>query len=620
VGQAVSTGTQVAGYRLEELVGRGGMGVVYRAHDLALERSVALKLLAPELAEDTGFRERFLVESRLAASLDHPNVVPIYDAGEVEGQLYLAMRYVDGSDLKALLQEEGALEPARAIQIVSQVAEALDAAHARGLVHRDVKPSNVLLDETEHAYLADFGLTRRLAEQAPDFEAGLSLGTPAYVAPEQIEGKELDGRADQYSLACLLCECLSGEPPFPRSSEAAVLFAHLEETPPAPPGLEQVMAKALAKQPKERYGSCRELVDAARSALSLEPKRVRRPVVAAAVVVAVVAAGLAAFFLARGGGAEPRTTAPPAGDGKVVRIDPATGKTRSAVAFGQDLSDVAVGPGSVWVASLGSGTLARIDSDSGRLDETISVAGAGSGPSGIAVSGGLVWIVNGGDDKVRLYKVRDKQFSNVERPLPAGVGCACPGEELPAVADGPWLWTVSRAQHALKRFAAEQSTVDPTPLRTGSAPAGLAIGESAVWVVTTIAVPTLFKIDSTTNRIIGVRELGSSIPSGVAAGKGAVWVANLLDDTVIRIEPHLRGDSPLSHSERLDVMARIRVGRAPNDVAVGEGSVWVVNYLDGTLSRIDSATNAVTGTFKVGPYPDHVAVGEGSVWVTLDPP
>ena len=235
----MSVGTQIAGYRLEEEIGRGGMGVVYRAHDVALERSVALKLLAPALAEDPEFRERFLVESRLAASLDHPNVVPVYDAGEVEGQLYLAMRYVEGSDLKRLLADEGKLEPARAIAVCSQIANALDAAHARGLVHRDVKPSNVLLDEREHAYLADFGLTRRLTDAAPDFDAGLSLGTPAYVAPEQIEGKDVDGRADQYSLACLLHECLTGEPPFPRGSEAATLFAHLEEPPPAAPGLDE---------------------------------------------------------------------------------------------------------------------------------------------------------------------------------------------------------------------------------------------------------------------------------------------------------------------------------------------------------------------------------------------
>ena len=281
----MTIGTQIAGYRLEELIGKGGMGVVYRAHDLALERSVALKLLSPVLAEDPDFRERFLVESRLAASLDHPNVVPIYDAGEVEGQLYLAMRYVEGTDLKRLLAQEGTLEPERAIAICSQIADALDAAHARGLVHRDVKPSNVLLDEREHAYLADFGLTRRLSDQAPDFEAGLSVGTPSYVAPEQIEGKELDGRADQYSLACLLYECLTGELPFPRGSEAATLFAHLEEAPPAPAGLEDVIPRAMAKDPADRYESCRAFVATAHRALSAPRTRGRRRWLAAALVV-----------------------------------------------------------------------------------------------------------------------------------------------------------------------------------------------------------------------------------------------------------------------------------------------------------------------------------------------
>jgi serine/threonine-protein kinase len=283
-------GTRIAGYRLEELVGRGGMGVVYRAHDLALERSVALKLLSPSLAQDRDFRERFLVESRLAASLEHPNVVPIHGAGETDGQLYLAMRYVEGSDLKRRLQEESALEQARAIAICVQVAEALDAAHARGLVHRDVKPSNVLLDEEEHAYLADFGLTRRLIDQAPDFNAGLSLGTPAYVAPEQIEGKDVDGRADQYSLACLLHECLTGEPPFPRASEAATLFAHLEEEPPAAPGLEQVIRRALAKSPDERYASCRAFVADAHRAIFTPRRRDRRRWLGVAVV-AVAALG-----------------------------------------------------------------------------------------------------------------------------------------------------------------------------------------------------------------------------------------------------------------------------------------------------------------------------------------
>ena len=260
-------GSELLGYRVEDLLGRGGMGVVYRAYDPRLKRRVALKLLAPELSQDERFRSRFLAETELAASLEHPNVVPVHDAGEVEGQLYLVMRFVEGSDLKRHLREQGRLSPERAIAVCSQVATALDAAHGRGLVHRDVKPSNVLLDVSGHAYLADFGLTRRLAEQAPGFDAGLSLGTPAYVAPEQIEGAEVDGRADQYSLACVLVECLRDEPPFPRPSEAAVLFAHLEEEPPMLPGLDDVVRRGLAKAPDARYETCTELVEQAREAL-----------------------------------------------------------------------------------------------------------------------------------------------------------------------------------------------------------------------------------------------------------------------------------------------------------------------------------------------------------------
>ncbi len=311
-------GSELAGYRIDALLGRGGMGVVYRAHDLALDRDVALKLLSPAVAADASFRERFLRESRLAASLEHPNVVPIHDAGEVDGQLYIAMRLVEGTDLKALLKAEGSLAPARALHIVEQVAGALDAAHARGLVHRDVKPSNVLVAADEHVYLADFGLSRSLGEAGSSLGATQSLGTIDYVAPEQIRGEDVDGRADVYALGCLLQECLTGEPPFRRSTDAAVLFAHLEEKPAGLPGLEQVMTKALAKEPDGRYETCYQLVEATRSALGLETKPSRWPFAVAAVGVALIGAALLAFFLSQG---DASAKAEPGAD-SLVRIDP----------------------------------------------------------------------------------------------------------------------------------------------------------------------------------------------------------------------------------------------------------------------------------------------------------
>ena len=306
-------GTELAGYRIEALLGRGGMSVVYLAEDLRLKRKVALKLLAASLADDEAFRERFLEESELAASIDHPNIVPIYEAGEAEGLLFIAMRYVEGPDLKERLSESS-LDAEHAVGLLAQVASALDAAHARGLVHRDVKPSNVLLDPGaghgggDHAYLADFGLTKRLDEQGALAEDGQLMGTIDYVAPEQIAGDEIDGRADVYSLGCLLFECLAGEPPFPHESDVAVLFAHLEEPPPSlherrpelPESIDPVIAGALAKDPDDRPGACGQLVAEAFVALGIaEPARsrwLRAPVLAAAIVLALVAAGLASYF------------------------------------------------------------------------------------------------------------------------------------------------------------------------------------------------------------------------------------------------------------------------------------------------------------------------------------
>ena len=278
---AFTRGTTFAGYRIEDLVGRGGMGVVYRATDLSLERPVALKLIAPELAENEHFRERFLREPRLAASLDHPNVIPIYEAGEHDEQLYLVMRYVEGSDLRTALEREGKLSPERTLAILGQVAGALDAAHRRALVHRDVKPANVLLDQDGHVYLTDFGITKQLGGASTD--TGRMVGTLDYLAPEQIRGDPVDARTDCYALACVLYECLAGKPPFRRDTEAETMWAHMQEQ-PAPlrghPRLGPVLGKALAKDREDRYASCGELIDAAAAALGLRtPTAVRRPLV-----------------------------------------------------------------------------------------------------------------------------------------------------------------------------------------------------------------------------------------------------------------------------------------------------------------------------------------------------
>ncbi|MEU9128839.1 serine/threonine-protein kinase [Kitasatospora sp. NPDC048540] len=262
-------GTQIAGYQVEREIGRGGSAVVYQARDLRLNRTVALKLLAPQLAQNDDFRRRFIHESRVAAAIDHPHIVPIFAAGEADGLLYIAMRYVDGLDLGALVDRDGPLPVMAAVRIATQMASALDAAHEHGLVHGDVKPGNILvarsnsIEDPYYAYLTDFGTAE---SPGGPIAAGAFVGTVEYVAPEQITGDPTGERADLYSLACVVHEILAGESPFRRDDSLAELWAHLYDPPPdlslqcpgLAPAVDGVMAKALAKPPEHRYGSCGE--------------------------------------------------------------------------------------------------------------------------------------------------------------------------------------------------------------------------------------------------------------------------------------------------------------------------------------------------------------------------
>jgi serine/threonine protein kinase len=270
----LSIGTVVAGHRIERFVGRGGMGVVYAAVDIALDRTVALKLIAPELAAEAGFRRRFMTESKIAASIDHPNVVPIYRAGEEDGQLFLAMRFVAGDDLRTIVERDGPLAPERAASVIGQVAAALATAHARGLVHRDVKPANVLVTADDHCFLTDFGLVKDLAATAGATRSAQVLGTLDYVAPERIQGGETGPWTDVYALGCVLFFALTGRVVFPLEAPESKLWAHVSEPPPAPssvraairPGLDEVVSRALAKDPRERYQSAPEFAAAVQQA------------------------------------------------------------------------------------------------------------------------------------------------------------------------------------------------------------------------------------------------------------------------------------------------------------------------------------------------------------------
>ncbi|MGN6814497.1 MAG: serine/threonine-protein kinase [Solirubrobacterales bacterium] len=275
----LADGDEFAGYRIEQRLGRGGMGILYLAVEPGLERRVALKLIAPEAAADEIFARRFAEESRIAASIEHPNVVPIYAAGEEGGVPWIAMRYVAGSDLGRRIARDGRLAPAEAVALITQVGNGLDAIHAAGLVHRDVKPANVLLSgepSSEHAYITDFGVARNVATESGLTQTGRFVGTLDYVAPEQISGKPIDARVDVYALGCLLFKLLTGEVPFPREGEAARLYAHLNDPPPAASlyvpevsmALDDVVIRAMSKAPDDRYPSAGDLGRAAEAALS----------------------------------------------------------------------------------------------------------------------------------------------------------------------------------------------------------------------------------------------------------------------------------------------------------------------------------------------------------------
>ncbi len=330
-------GTDLGSYHLESVVGRGGMGVVYRATDTALDRPVAIKLIAPLAADDEAFRARFLRESKMAAAIDHPNIIPIYEAGERDGSYFLAMRFVDGTDLERRLRQ-GPLEPRAAVALLGQIASALDAAHAAGLVHRDVKPANVLVasgqgaDRSDHAYLTDFGLTKQSGSETGLTRAGGFVGTLEYIAPEQIEGKPADGRADQYALAGIAVACLTGQVPFPRDSDVAIINAHLHDAPPSlhgrlaslPVAVDAVIARAMAKAPDDRYPDCRSFVEDLAWALGVTATRPRtgagggrtrdrRPLAVAAAVLGLGALAVVAVALISAGSGTPAASPSPSG-------------------------------------------------------------------------------------------------------------------------------------------------------------------------------------------------------------------------------------------------------------------------------------------------------------------
>ncbi len=356
----LAPGEMFGEFRVERLIAHGGMGLVYKAWQERLGRSVALKVIAPHLALDEGFRERFRREAQMAAAIDHPNILPIYDAGEVDGQPYLAMRFVDGTDLRTVIDTQSPLVPQRVVGIVEQVAQALDAAHARGLVHRDIKPGNVLINaglgRREVIYLTDFGLTRGRSDTRLT-QTGAWIGTVDYMAPEQFESTgPADERVDQYSLACMAYEALTGKRPFERETDVQVMFAHIRDEPPSPSGarpdlpvgVDGVVRRGMAKRPGDRFATCSEFAAALRGAVSAGGA----PAVAA-VPAALVDGSVAAPTV-------PSDTALTARPRK--HVHPA--------AIGGGVAAVAIGVVAAIVAATGGGTGSPTTGETGRTDST----------------------------------------------------------------------------------------------------------------------------------------------------------------------------------------------------------------------------------------------------------
>ncbi len=618
-------GSELAGYQIEALIGRGGMGAVYRAEELTLGRKVALKVIAPELAEDSRFRERFLRESRIAASLDHPHIVPIFKAGDEDGALFLAMRYVEGTDLAKLSRDGGALDPRRAIDLLEQVAEALDAAHEKGLVHRDVKPSNVLVAVAggkEHCYLADFGLTKRTGSLSGISAPGDVVGTLEYVAPEQITGDDVEARADLYSLGCVLYECLTGQPPFPRATDVALLWAHVHEEaqrpsevrPELPKAIDGVFGRALAKEPGRRYESAGELVAAARSALGLvesapaPASTTRRWALPVGVAAAVVVAAALAFVLLRGSGGGGLSTVAP---NSVGVVDPGSNDLVAEIPVGIDPESVTVGEGAVWVANVVDETVTRIDPATRERGRTIDV---GDYPSDVIVAAGTVWVALGAlAELTRIDPTQDQAAT----PIPAlgpGVSCGAPRASL-AAGDGA-VWFACQAAD-LGRIDIQTGTARRVGLEAGllTSPnavlpefSDIVFGLGSLWIVNRAA-NVVTEVDTATIQRQRDITVGNSPTAIAVSPPDSLWVANFEDDTVTRIV--------IPEPGATQTLTTIPVGDGPVDVTFGEGSVWVVSSLDRTLTRIDPESGDVQATIGLGNEPQRVAAGEGGVWVTV---
>jgi DNA-binding beta-propeller fold protein YncE len=662
----VLPGSTLAGYRIESEVGHGGMGVVLRARQLSLDRVVALKLIAPAVAADESFRARFRRESRLLASVNHQHVVTVYEAGEADGHLFVSMRWIDGTDLGRLIAEEGPFLPFVAAGIVDQVAGALDAAHDVGVVHRDVKPANILIEDGADApiaYLGDFGLSTKVGSEATRLTAsGGLVGTLDYIAPEQIEDRTIDRRTDVYALGCVLYEAVTGSVPFVRGSDPARLWAHLHDPPPSAreksPGvtgeLDAVIRRALAKDPERRWPSAGELGHAALAAAGdggaatvadggtatvadggtatvadggtatitgtvarrrrpstawpgIRPLHRRRAALLAAGAVVLAGAAVAAVLLVSGGRSSSHArlgsrAAAAAPTGPL----PARPVTVQRFALGRNVApgDVGASIDAAYVIDRRTDRVLVIDPDSGLVVRRLP---GGTRPGMIdtdqASDHNRAWIVGSGGTLEELDTARGRLIEAPIRVQRDAAYATDTGDEVAVLSRRDSGATMLRVDPSRRRTIGREE-------RIGSAITDLGSFDGDLWVLSAFP-PTLSRFSG---RLVPLGDatlsLGpnlSDIPDAMAIDGTTAWIACTCGKVI-------RFDLAAGHS----IGAPIPVGRQPVDIAVGDGSVWVPSPRDDTLTRIDEKTARVIGA----PIPVKNIIGSvavdaaaGEVWL-----
>ena len=572
----LQVGSTFAGHRIEGIAGRGGMGVVYRATHLALDHVVAMKVISTQLAGDDVFRERFRSESRIAVSIRHPNVVPIHHAGEEDGLIFVTMDLIEGTDLRKLINAERKLAPDRAVEIVRQAAAALDAAHAKGLVHRDVKPGNILIEEREtgeHAYLTDFGLTKRIEATSGVTATGAFVGTLDYVAPEQIKGQRTDARTDVYALGCVLFEVLTGQPPFAsQEDKVAKIYAHLQEEPPPllargrgmPDGLDAVVGRALSKDPDDRYPSAGDLSRAALAALEYRQ-----------VTVAEHTVGV--------GAAAPES-----------EESPALGETQPAEVPREHVASdpVASAPAEAPPADESEPQLTAATKVDAFTDAAAAAAAAEAGSEAPAAAEGA-----GGDDGGGGASPRSAETVAAPQPRRESRLSRIPG--IPALVLAVATIVIAAIVISGLGSGGDSNTTASTsgsttsgksapPVRNGKfvdsykvggLPVEVADGLNYVWVTSRQDPGQVFQLNTNDGSLENTYTVGA-LPEGIAVGPHLVWVANVGD----QVNP---GTVQSINPQNGNVSQAIDVGVQPRVVAYGDNFFWVANSGGHSISRVN---------------------------------